>query len=148
VPGRPHHIRGRGINKSATFNDHQDRARFLERLGENVSATPGSVYAWVLMKNHVHVRFKSSNEGISTVMRRLLTWYTCDFNRRHKRTEHLFENRYKSVSCEEETYLLALVRTKILQSLEEQARIMHETPSRDRGDGRATGQPQGLGPAA
>ena len=30
----------------------------------------------------------------------------------------------------------------------ELARIMHETPSRDRGDGRATGQPQGLGPEA
>ena len=28
------------------------------------------------------------------------------------------------------------------------ARIMHETPSRDRGGGRATGQPQGLGPEA
>jgi hypothetical protein len=28
------------------------------------------------------------------------------------------------------------------------ARIMHETPSRDRGDGPATGQPQGLGPEA
>jgi len=25
---------------------------------------------------------------------------------------------------------------------------MHETPSRDRGDGRATGQPQGLAPEA
>jgi hypothetical protein len=28
------------------------------------------------------------------------------------------------------------------------AYIMHETPSRDRGDGLATGQPQGLGPEA
>ena len=28
------------------------------------------------------------------------------------------------------------------------ARIMHETPWRDRGDGRATGQTQGLGPEA
>ena len=43
-------------------------------------------------------------------MRRLLTWYAQYFNRRHGRTGHLFENRYKSVLCEEETYLLALVR--------------------------------------
>jgi len=36
VPGALHHIMVRGINKSAIFKDNQDRARFLERLGENV----------------------------------------------------------------------------------------------------------------
>jgi hypothetical protein len=43
-------------------------------------------------------------------MRKLLTWYAQYFNRRHKRTGHLFENRYKSILCDEENYLLALVR--------------------------------------
>jgi REP element-mobilizing transposase RayT len=116
----------RGINKSAIFRDDQDKARFLERLGENVSAAHGSVYAWVLMRNHVHLLFKSGKEGISTVMRKQLTWYAQYFNRRHKRTGHLFENRYKSILCDEENYLLALVRyihlnpirAKIVQSLE------------------------------
>ncbi len=32
------------------------------------------------------------------------------FNRRHGRTGHLFENRYKSILCEEDRYLLALIR--------------------------------------
>jgi len=115
----------RGINKSAIFKDDQDRARFLERLGENVSAAQGSVYAWVLMRNHFHILFKSGSEGISAVMRRLLTWYAQYFNRRHRRSGHLFENRYKSILCDEENYLLALVRyihlnpirAKIVQSL-------------------------------
>jgi REP-associated tyrosine transposase len=127
VPGALHHIMVRGINKSAIFRDNQDRARFLERLGETVSAAQASVYAWVLMKNHVHILFKSGGEGVSAVMRRLSTWYAQYFNRRHKRSGHLFENRYKSILCEEETYLLALVRyihlnpirTRILKSLEE-----------------------------
>jgi hypothetical protein len=43
-------------------------------------------------------------------MRRLLTWYAQYFNRRHDRTGHLFENRYKSILCDEDVYLLALVR--------------------------------------
>jgi len=43
-------------------------------------------------------------------MRKLLTWYAQYYNRRHRRTGHLFENRYKSILCDEETYLLALVR--------------------------------------
>jgi hypothetical protein len=43
-------------------------------------------------------------------MRKLLTWYAQYYNRRHQRTGHLFENRYKSILCDEESYLLALVR--------------------------------------
>lgn len=43
-------------------------------------------------------------------MRRLLTGYAVQFNRRHKRHGHLFQNRYKSILCQEEPYLLELVR--------------------------------------
>jgi hypothetical protein len=62
------------------------------------------------MDNHGHILFKSGKEGISGVMRKLLTWYAQYYNRRHSRTGHLFENRYKSILCEEDTYLLALIR--------------------------------------
>jgi hypothetical protein len=43
-------------------------------------------------------------------MRRLLTGYAQQFNRRHRRHGVLFQNRFKSILCEEQTYLLALVR--------------------------------------
>lgn len=110
VPGALHHIMVRGINRSAIFEDDQDRTRFLERLGETITDAKSSVYAWVLMTNHVHLLFKSGGKGISSVMRKLLTWYAIYFNRRHGRTGHLFENRYKSILCEEDNYLLALTR--------------------------------------
>jgi putative transposase len=110
IPGALHHIMVRGINRSPIFLDDQDRQRFLDRLGSEVREGKCSVFAWVLMENHAHILFKSGQQGISTVMRRLLTGYAQYFNRRHRRTGHLFENRYKSVLCEEERYLLALVR--------------------------------------
>ena len=110
APGALHHIMVRGINKAAIFSDEQDRQKFLERLGENIDAAACAIYAWVLMTNHVHLLFKSGGKGISAVMRKQLTWYAQYYNRRHKRTGHLFENRYKSILCEEENYLLALVR--------------------------------------
>ena len=62
------------------------------------------------MSNHVHILLRSGDMGIATVMRKLLTWYALYFNRRHRRTGHLFENRYKSILCEEEPYFLELVR--------------------------------------
>lgn len=110
VPGALHHIMVRGINKAAIFDDDQDRQRFLERLGENIVKAKCSIYAWVLMTNHVHLLFKSGAKGISTVMRKFLTWYAIYYNHRHKRTGHLFENRYKSILCDEDNYLLALIR--------------------------------------
>jgi putative transposase len=47
---------------------------------------------------------------LSKVMRRLMTGYAVTFNRRHKRSGHLFQNRYKSIVCEEDPYLLELIR--------------------------------------
>jgi putative transposase len=110
VPGVLHHIMVRGINKTDIFKDDQDRGLFLERLGLQMGEGESAIYAWVLMTNHVHLLFRSGKDGISGVMRNLLTWYAQYVNRRHKRTGHLFENRYKSILCDEDNYLLALVR--------------------------------------
>lgn len=110
APGALHHIIVRGINRSPIFTTDEDKSNFLERLGENVIQGQSAVYAWVLMTNHIHMLFKSGSDGISSVMRKQLTWYAQYYNRTHKRSGHLFENRYKSIICEEETYLLALVR--------------------------------------
>jgi putative transposase len=62
------------------------------------------------MRNHVHMLLRTGRVPISTIMRRLLTGYAQQFNRRHRRHGVLFQNRYKSILCEEEAYLLALVR--------------------------------------
>lgn len=110
VAGALHHIMIRGINKSTIFKDDHDRIRFLERLGQTVIEGKCKVYAWVLMSNHVHILFNSGKDGVSSVMRKLLTWYALYFNRSHRRSGHLFENRFKSILCDEENYLLALVR--------------------------------------
>ncbi|NTU98272.1 MAG: hypothetical protein HGA62_10735, partial [Chlorobiaceae bacterium] len=43
-------------------------------------------------------------------MRKVLTGYSVSFNKRHQRSGHLFQNRYKSILCEEESYFDKLVR--------------------------------------
>jgi len=110
IPGALHHIMIRGINRAPLFYDDRDRTRFLEKLDEYINAGACAVYAFALMDNHVHILFRSGERGISSVMRKLLTWYAQYFNRRHGRTGHLFENRYKSILCEEESYFLELIR--------------------------------------
>jgi hypothetical protein len=62
------------------------------------------------MPNHFHLLLKTGMTPVATVMRRLLTGHAVYFNRRHRRFGHLFQNRYKSILCQEETYLRELVR--------------------------------------
>lgn len=110
APGALHHIIIRGIERKAIFKDRQDRDNFVERLATIITESSTGCYAWVLMTNHVHLLLKTGLAPIATVMRRLLTGHAVQFNRRHRRHGHLFQNRYKSILCEEEPYLLELVR--------------------------------------
>ena len=110
APGALHHIIVRGIEGKAIFKDRYDRDSFLERFGMILTETSTPCYAWVLMSNHVHLLIKTGLVPVATVMRRLLTGYAQQFNRRHKRHGQLFQNRYKSILCQEDPYLLELVR--------------------------------------
>ena len=110
APGALHHIIFRGIEGQAIFNDRRDRYHFLDRLGDVLSDTSTPCFAWALMFNHVHLLLRTGLTPIAKVMQRLLTGYAQQFNRRHKRHGQLFQNRYKSFLCEEDVYLLELVR--------------------------------------
>ena len=110
APGALQHIVSRGIERRSIFEDATDRDGFLERLG-NVLLESGTVcYAWALMTNHVHLLPGTGSIPLSTIMRRVLTGHAQQFNRRHRRHGQLFQNRYKSFLCEEDAYLLELVR--------------------------------------
>lgn len=110
APGTLHHVIVRGIERRRIVNDDQDRERFLERLGGLAAETRTAVCAWALMENHAHLLVKSGPAGLAGFMRRLLTGHAVYYNRRHRRHGHLFQNRYKSIVCEEDPYFKELVR--------------------------------------
>jgi len=110
APGTLHHVMGRGIRGVKIFGHKKDREDFLRRLADLVSRDALRVYAWALMNNHFHVLTRTGRQSLSDSMRKLLTGYAVNFNRRHKRYGHLFQNRYKSILCEDEPYLLELTR--------------------------------------
>ena len=127
APGTLHHVMIRGIEKGSIVKDDEDRAGFVSRLGTLSKKTGTTVYAWAVMSNHAHILLRSGNSGVAGFMRRLLTGYASAYNRRHKRYGHVFQNRYKSIVCEEDTYFLRLVcyihlnplRVGLVHSLEE-----------------------------
>ena len=110
APGTLHHIMLRGIERKNIVNDDKDRDGFVSRMGELSSETDTAIYAWALLKNHAHILLRSGAVGLPKFMRRFLTGYAVYYNRRHSRHGHLFQNRYKSIICEEEVYFKELVR--------------------------------------
>jgi putative transposase len=110
APGVVHHVIIRGIEGRKIFWDERDREDFVERLGELLPESGTSCYAWALLPNHAHLLLRTGQVGLAEVMRRLLTGYAVRFNRSHRRHGHLFQNRYKSIVCQEGLYLRELVR--------------------------------------
>jgi len=110
APGTLHHVIVRGIEKRKIVDDRNDQDTFVERMGQNALDTDTKIYAWALMSNHAHILLKSGQQGLSKFMRRFLTGYAISYNKRHKRYGHLFQNRYKSIVCDEDVYFMELVR--------------------------------------
>ena len=110
APGALHHVIARGIERRRIFRTKKDYVDFLARLSFLLGSTGTQCYAWSLIPNHFHLLLKTGSAPIATLMRRLLTGYAVSFNHRYGRHGHVFQNRYKSILCQEDTYLKELVR--------------------------------------
>ena len=130
TPGLLHHIMIRGIERRKIFNDDKDRENIIERLSILLPETKTQCYAWSFLSNHAHFLFRSGPHGIAGLMRRLLTGYAVSYNKRHRRHGQLFQNRYKSVICQEDRYFQELVRYIHLNPL--RAKIVTDLKELDR----------------
>jgi putative transposase len=110
APGTLHHVIIRGIERKKIVIGDRDRQDFVFRMGSLATETKTLIYAWALMSNHAHILLRSGPSGLSRYMSRFLTGYAISYNLRHDRHGHLFQNRYKSIVCEEDTYFQELVR--------------------------------------
>jgi REP element-mobilizing transposase RayT len=110
IPGLLQHVIVRGIERCKIFLTDEDREDFVARLSHLLGETRTVCYAWAMLDNHVHLLLMPTEQLLSRFMRRLLTGYAVSFNQRHKRSGHLFQNRYKSIVCDGDVYLTELVR--------------------------------------
>jgi len=129
APGLLQHIIVRGIERRKIFLDDDDRKIFINRFSSLLEETHTDCFAWALLSNHFHLLLRCNQVGLSQFMRRLLTGYAINFNHRHTRIGHLFQNRYKSIICEEDPYLVELIRYIHLNPL--RARIVSDLDSLD-----------------
>lgn len=110
VPNGYYHVIQRGVERRDIFIDGRDYERFLGMLAEAVEQDDCRIHGYCLMPNHVHLVVQAGMEPISKAMQRLFFRYAGAFNRRHGRSGHLFQGRYKAVLVASDAYVQELIR--------------------------------------
>jgi putative transposase len=113
-PGAVYHSTSRGNARQAIFFDDADRRGFLEILARAVDRYNWLCHAYCLMDNHYHLLIETVDPTLSAGMRHLNGVYTQATNRRHVRTGHLLQGRYKAILVEKDAHLLELARYIVL----------------------------------
>jgi putative transposase len=105
------HIVQRATDRNACFRSDPDRSTYLAILGFVAREEACRIHAYCLMTNHVHLLVTPADaEGCSALMKRLSQRYSYYFNRKHGRTGHLWESRFRSSLVLSAEYVLACHR--------------------------------------
>ncbi|MGH7404256.1 MAG: REP-associated tyrosine transposase [Candidatus Methylomirabilales bacterium] len=109
-PGAVYHVIVRGNNRQPVFHDAADRRVYLAKLQHYCGAKEVHLLCYCLLSNHVHLLVETPRGNLSKLMQAFQTSYTRYFNRRHGRTGHVFEQRYKALLVDRDNYLLQVSR--------------------------------------
>jgi REP element-mobilizing transposase RayT len=112
--GAVYHITSRGNARQDIFLVDPDRELFLQTLADTVQRFGWICHAYCLMTNHYHLLVETPEANLSRGMRHLNGVYTQAFNRRHMRTGHVLQGRFKAIVVERESHLLELARYVVL----------------------------------
>jgi REP element-mobilizing transposase RayT len=110
LPDGIYHVTARGTGGIFVFIDNSDRARFAHLLSQVVEMFSLRLHAWCLLGTHFHVVAECPREQLSSALHRLNGLYAQQFNERHDRRGHLFEERFASRLIETEEHLHAAIR--------------------------------------
>jgi len=100
----------RGNERKDIFRSDEEKRYFLKCMMLKQKEIRFSVYAYCIMNNHVHIALQCEGNDIATIMKGIATRYAFFYNKQHQRVGHVFQDRYKSETVENDRYLLALIR--------------------------------------
>ena len=83
-----------------------------------------------LMDNHFHLFAETPLGNLSEFMRQFNISYTSRFNRKYRRSGHLYQERYSSILVDKDTYAVMLSRYIHLSPI--RTREMEDVPPREK----------------
>ena len=105
-----YHVILRGNNKQDLFLDKKDYEKFLKEIRDAKEKYGYELYAYCLMKNHVHLVIYDKEEKLSKIMQSLEVTYSSYFSKKYEKVGHLFQNRFLSKPVETKKYLMQVCR--------------------------------------
>lgn len=109
-PGGVYHLIQRGNNREFIFKEMEDKEYLLDLIKEYREIMGFELYGYVIMGNHYHLAIRISEAPLKDIMHRINNKFSRYYNQKHKRSGHVFENRYKGILVIDDRYLLSLVR--------------------------------------
>ena len=109
-PGAYYHVTCRGNERREIFKDTEDRKTFKAKLQLSMEVYGVELLSYALMSNHFHLLICTPQGNLAEFMRHFNISYTSAYNRRHKRSGHLYQGRYKAFLIDADNYLLAVSR--------------------------------------
>ena len=109
IPNCPHHVTQCGNNRQDVFFVDDDRAAYLALLKEESEKYGLTIDGYCLMTNHIHlIATPEAEESLARALGRPHFRYTQYINRFHKRSGHLWQNRFYSCALDKEHFWTAL----------------------------------------
>jgi len=104
--GATYHVISRGNNREWVFDTDTEKRSYLALIRDYKKRYPFELMAWVVMSNHAHMLIRINEIPLSKIMQGIQQSYTSHYNHAHKRTGHVFEQRYKAFLCHSESQML------------------------------------------
>ena len=104
-----YHIINRGVEQRTIFEDASDYEYFEALMCFYAKSYGITLHNYCLMSNHYHLLIEIQEENLSKFMRQLNMNYAIYFNKKYKRSGHLWQGGFKSWYITDEAYLYTLM---------------------------------------
>lgn len=109
-PGAFYHVMHHGNAGLDIFKSERDREKFIEYFEKSVDRYELKIHTYCLMGNHYHALIETPHPNLSQAIKWINASYAMYFNRKRRRTGHLFQGRFKAILVDADEYLKHLSR--------------------------------------
>jgi len=85
-----HHVINRGVNRCIVFDHPNDKEMFLQIINKAAFIHKGILHDYCIMDNNYHLFIETQKENISSFMRIVNANYAQCYNKKYKRSAHLW----------------------------------------------------------
>lgn len=105
-----YHVMVRGNNGEFIFEKSGDKQMYLDLIRKYKERYLFKLYAYCILDNHVHMLIEQEDSPLSKIMQGIQQSFTQRYNKKYKRTGHVFQQRYRSEICDKDQYLFQLIK--------------------------------------